>query len=179
MGKKGRGKLLYIGIQGRWDDTLKARIKGFLICIFGCLIGLFFAIVAFEKSLWVEFVFFIIIFLFFLPFLIATGGLETDAIYENGITNRNDYLFKRLTGKSFHRFENITMIGYGQYTWDNVVKNFVLIFENNSIMPTCGSFNDKEFKNDFYERVVETLKVKCPNAKWQKVDFFKIPRRLR
>ncbi len=183
--KKDRGKLLYRGIQGRWDDTIEAQRFGLLTYVTGCIVGLLLAIFAvigtgtIMGSPLLGFLIPFIIFLFCFPFVIAMGGLEIDGIYENGITNRNDYLFKRLYAKSFHRFENITKIGYGQYTWDNVIKNFIIIYEDNSLSPACGSFNDKDFKNDFYERLVETLKEKCPNAIWKKVDFFSIPRSKR
>ena len=183
--KKVRGKLLYTGIQGRWDDTIKQQQFGLITYVTGCIVGLLLALSAIFGSgsiLGSSLLGFLIpfcIFLFCLPFVIAIGGLEIDAIYENGITDRNDNLFKRLNGKSFHRFEKITKIGYGQYTWNDIVKNFIIIYEDNSSLPTCGSFNDKAFKNDFYEKVVETLKEKCPNAKWKKVDFFSIPRSKR
>lgn len=180
--KQERGKLLYQGIQERWDDTIEEQKKMFFWAVFLSGLCLIFAILTIlgyvtilESSL-LSFIVFFAVFLFIFPFVIATGGLEIDGIYGNGITNRNDYLFKRLTGKSFHRFGNITKIGYGQYTWNNVTKNFVLIYENNSISPACGNFNDKKFKNDFYDRMVETLKVKCPNATWEEVDFLSIPK---
>lgn len=176
---------MYKGIIGRYDDSKWETLKGFLVCIFGCVLGILVGVGALTSNLTVAgstfgacFASFTLIFLCS-PFVLALGGLEYDGIYENGITNRNGYLFKRLTGKSFHRFENIIMIGYGQYEWMGKRKNFIMIFENHSFKPACGNFNDKKFKNDFYEQLVETLKVKCPNARWQKVDFFSLPRRQR
>ena len=180
-----RGKLLYQGIQGRYDDTISGTRKVFGTYVFGCLVAILVAIGGLLEIgtiggsyLGACFIGFLL-FLLCSPFVYAIGGHEIDGIFENGITNRYSNLLDRVTGKSFHKFDDITMIGYGQYTWRGHIKNFVMIFENNSPYPACGSFNVYVFKNDFYERVVETLKMKCPNVKWQRVDFFKFPRRMR
>jgi len=176
-----RGRLLYKGIQGNWRDTIKTQKKQFLECFFIFLISLVISI-----SIWTNFLVFpripqVVGYIAPIPVLILTiflieisGGFEVDGIYENGITNSMTTLTEKIGGKGFHPYSKITKVGYGNEYKRKGNSEFIVVYENNSRLPTVRSYTKTKYKNDFYEKLKTVLKQKCPNVPWTKIDLYKI-----
>jgi len=181
--KSERGKLLYIGIKGTSTDTKKGKLFGFLESIF-----IFIIILIVSLGIWSGYLVsliplpLIIDYMIPVPCLIIalfilyiTGSLEIDGIYENGLTHRWTTLTETLKGDVFHSYDNITKIGYGIEYKSKNNSPFIIIFENNSKFPTVRSYSKNDYKNDFYHRLLEILKNKCPKVKWEKIDLYNLP----
>ena len=121
---------------------------------------------------------FLIIVMLFIIWVTSLLGFEINAIYENGITTSKTKLLERLVGNSFHRYENITKIGYGKLSGKDQ-SDFIVIFENHSPVPTVRNYAKIDFKNDFFEQLIITLKQKCPNATWENVNLLIYPKKYR
>ena len=175
-----RGKLLYSGKKETWKDTIRGQRNMMVICIFSIIFVLFliftlllgYATVPIPIPLVIFLELFII---FFFVFILLGIGFEIDAIYENGVTNRYTSLKEFLQNKRFHRFEDITKIGYGINNIENEKSEFIVMYEKNSKDPTIPNYTKIEYKNNFYEKLIETLKPKCPNAIWKEVDWMSLP----
>lgn len=176
-----RGQLLYTGIHGKkYYDNLKSAKRRLWSNLFLFLFSMFMAIISLLGHFWIfgssMYAFVIWLFIVFILLLGLIGwGPEIDGIYENGITNHLTLLSEYLRGKSFHPFNNITKIGYGIRNDLGKTSSFIVIYENNSLHPTVRNFTEAEYKNDFYQVLVKTLREKCPNAVWEKVDWDKLP----
>jgi hypothetical protein len=169
-----RGQIIYIGKHGKsYYDSIKGMKRRFYFLIFILLFTISMEILAIMGYFAQPVIWILIFFIIFFMVAISGWGLEIDAIYENGITNCITPLHEYLKGKSFHPFENITKIGYG-YNQRRGSK-FIVLYECHSLSPTVRNFTEIEYKNDFYQRLIETLKKKCPNAKWKKVVWDELP----
>ncbi len=177
-----RGKLKYKGITGEFYDTISGQIKVVIFLIFSIALMITFTYCTiifkwtligssiFGATIWI---FFMIIFIILLH---AGGGIEINGIYELGISSAMHNLGDCLMKKTFHRYENITKIGYGNHTFTGGLKtSFISIYENNENEPSAPAFHKYRFKNDFYNKLIKTLKQKCPNAKWVKIEYASLP----
>lgn len=178
---KSRGKLLYHGIIGIWSDTIQKQKYTMIECIFLLLLVIFqmflllleyFSTDPIPKHL---IIFIDLFILLIIIFMISRIGFEIDAIYENGITNRHTSLIKYFQNRRFHRFEDITKVGFGTRNVSDKKSEFIVLYENNSKDPTVSNYTKIEYKNEFYSGLVEVLKQKCPNAKWEEIDWKKLP----
>jgi hypothetical protein len=178
-----RSKLLYMGITGKYDDTLKGQVFRFAGTVALLLVTLIFVWLSlegyiyfepFKSKIYAALIFsvpaiLIITWLFISPLY----GLEVDAIYENGITNRHTALSQRIMGKSFQPFESISSIGYGKTIFNGKEIEFVIPFEKKysrlGIRPYTNIKN--KYKNNFYTTLITILKEKCPAAKWIEVKW--------
>lgn len=173
-----RGKLIYTGIMGKDGDSKQSAKRNFLILLSFTII--FFisipctllGIITIAGSSGLAFIFNLFVFLVLLYFLffVPGTGLEIDAIYENGISHRYTTLFDRLRNENFHYYEDITNIEYGTTKTIKGKSNYIRFFkygERNSRMPY---FCENMYKNDFYDRLIETLEENCPNAKWKEIN---------
>lgn len=184
--KDERGKLLYLGVMNRWKDTIKGQIKMFIkVCVFICIAFFVLYIVllpgAHVGSRQYDYILrpmtiAAMLFVFFILFLvISIIGFELDRIYENGITTRNTSMLEKIRGKIFHPYKNIIKIGYGEHQFSDGRSEFIAVYENDTKKPAIPCFLKMYYKNDFYNRLIETLKNNCPNVSWEKVSWSEIP----
>ncbi len=98
------------------------------------------------------------------------GGLEIDAIYEDGVTNERSTFLDRIFGKSYVRFEDIEIIGYGKELEDDDEVSFVAMMSNEKRL-LMKPLADVGYEDDFFDYLIETLKAKCKDAEWIEVEW--------
>lgn len=171
-----RGKLVYYGVMGRDDDTVKGLIKYGVILLIVIIIFAIILILSIKGDgtiLGSSFLSSVLSF-FFLVFsiygLISYGGFEIDGIYEYGLTHRYYSLIDRFKGKTFVRYEKITKIEYGITKSIKGQTQYIRYFTKETENTNVPYFCENIYKNEFYKQLFDTLKIKCPNAVWKRVD---------
>lgn len=105
-------------------------------------------------------------------------GLETDRVYQNGVTSSCTSLLQRLRGESYQSFDRIDRIGIGRVTIEKLYSNaeFVVLFDRGKgqmLRPFIGTRLDA----DFYSALKRTLEERCPEVKWTQVYWKNLKRR--
>jgi len=169
------GKLLHMGLKGVREDTIKGRKKYIIEAIILLVIAIFFLIAVvvmggtIAGSEICAILMFLSITLFLIWGLIRLLGGEIDGIYESGLTHRYMTFVDRLRGENFYYYDEITKIQYGVTKSVKGNTNYVRFLKKGKSRYS-PYFCENLYKNDYYERLVEILKMKCPNAEWGRVD---------
>jgi len=106
--------------------------------------------------------------------IFALGGFDIDGVYENGISSCCHTLYAYIKKETFHPYKNITKIGTGTRILKGKKSQFIVIYEYNSKQPTIPNYTEDEYKNDFYQELIKTLKQRCQHAKWEEVDWYSL-----
>ncbi len=170
-----RGKLLHIGLKGVREDTIKGRKKYIIEAIILLVIAVFFliAVVVMGGTIAGSEICAFLLFLFIVSLLIwglnrILGG-EIDGIYENGLTHRYTTFVDKLKGENFHYYHEIVKIQYGVTKSVKGITNYIRFLKKGKLRYS-PYFCENLYENDFYDSLFEILKMKCPNAKWERVD---------
>jgi hypothetical protein len=102
-------------------------------------------------------------------------GIESDAIFENGVSNSRTSLMDTLSGRSFQSFSEISSIATLQ---SRTGMEGILLFAGAERKWRIGIFWD-EHSNDFYGQLKQSLQVNCPSAEWVQLPFSPSLRRRR
>lgn len=175
------GKLLYKGVRGTYLDTVRGHVKMFVSAVLNfCFLIVAVLFVTFSLgwrpygSMIVPMVMIIGIIVIFSMVIFALGGFDIDGIYDNGISSCCHTLYAYIKKETFHSYKNITKIGTGTRILKGKKSQFIVIYEHNSKQPTIPNYTEAEYKNDFYQKLIEILKQKCPHAKWEEVDWYSL-----
>ncbi|MEE9506537.1 MAG: hypothetical protein V3V98_05260 [Thermoplasmata archaeon] len=105
-------------------------------------------------------------------------SLETDRIYQNGLTNRNVTLQQRLRGESYQPFDKIDRIGIGKVMIGRFADDaeFLVPFDKEKDQ-MLRPFVSTDLDGDFYSAVKRTLEERCPEVKWTQVFYKNLKRR--
>ncbi len=97
-----------------------------------------------------------------------------DAIYEKGISSTEHTIIDFILGRTFHRYEDIRKVRIcREHLDENTIWLEIKIYEKNRKKPATKyvekieNGKPKYYKNKFLERLIDTLKKECPNAKWE------------
>jgi hypothetical protein len=173
--RKGRGRLIRAGIVGPDDPIRNKRsriaagwlLEGIFVLIF---IGmpLLFGGWAPSNPHWMTNILASImgVSVFLLPIDIL--GIEVDAVFEHGVSNSGASLYKTLTRRGFQFFDEITVIGITRDSKSG--KEGLILFSGKDRKIRVRPFWDI-YENGFNAYLKETLKARCPNAKWVYVPF--------
>ena len=173
-----RGDLLVAGIRGNaMGDTVKGKANAIigisiLIVVFvaigaiatpglssyGGITDRFYAAVAF----WVV----LLLVLALFGYLANALGREVDGIYEKGISSGRTTLVESRRGQGFVPYESITSITLENRDTPEGVLKVLTICSGEPEAPALRPFADYGYKNDFWNRLKQTLQVHCPNARW-------------
>ena len=92
-----------------------------------------------------------------------------DAVYENGISS---------TYTPFTTFQEINKIGYGVFKTKNYGDvEFIKIFSKYKSWKKTPSIQSVDYENDYFERVKEILKKKCPDVPWVEMEWLEWKRK--
>jgi hypothetical protein len=107
--------------------------------------------------------------LFLLNFIIS---LEKSIIYEKGVTNIKTSFLDKLFRKSFMPYEKIKKIAYDK----KAGKIEYILFLDHNEKSSLGfmMYNSNIYQDNFLDELHQTLKNKCPNAKWIKIEKSKL-----
>lgn len=176
-----RGRLLHEAITGKWYiDSVRGQIEIFLGGLVILVIGIFliFQAVILVPSDKISWMLAIIGALFCVPFGIVAMYVQSfskDQIYEKGISSLTHSFKDFLKRNTFHRYEDILKIGEGVHkSAEGKQLRFLLIYTNNGQKPATALL-DRLYKNDFFDKLIEVLKEKCPNAQWVEGDWKFVP----
>lgn len=168
-------KLLHIGLRGVREDTIKGRKKYIMEAMILLFIAIFFliAVVVMGGTIAGSEICALLLFLSIVLLLIwglnrILGG-EIDGIYENGLTHRYTTFIDRLKGENFHYYHDIVKIRYGVTKSAKGITNYVRFLKKGKFRYS-PYFCENLYINDYYNNLIEILKVKCPNAKWKRLD---------
>ena len=179
--RKKRGQLLYKGETGKHYDTIRGKIGVFIANFFSICLMITFAYLTVRYSwmmagssillllIWIYFA------CIFLLLLFACGGIDISGIYENGISSAHHHLIDFLFRKTFHKYEDITKIGYGTLNRYGKNINFLTFYEKNLKKPSITCFREDKYTNDFYKKLISTLKEKVSNIEWVEIDYRSLP----
>lgn len=174
-----RGQLILIGVRGSSiSDTAKGKANAILglslLIIFFVAIG---AIISpFLSSIsgittdrfWslVFFWVFVLLLIAILGYHANTIGLEVDGIYEKGVSNVRATLVESRRGKGYVPYESITSIKLESRDTAEGVIDVLIINSGEPEAPALRPFSDYGYKNDFWKRLIQALRVHCPTAIW-------------
>ncbi|MCK4456347.1 MAG: hypothetical protein KAW39_01255 [Thermoplasmata archaeon] len=171
-----RGPLCYIGKTGNpIDESVQAQKRAFAASM------ILFGVVSLLMALWAtghihlrdqtyDFVLVAGIAVLMIAFL-GYGlslGFEVDAIYGNGITNRDTTLIDRIRGRTFTSFADIKTIRLiTTERIDGVLESLEIVGDRG---PLLRRFHNREYINDFYSNLVREIRTKCPDCVWEEVE---------
>lgn len=174
-----RGHLILIGVRGSSiSDTVKGKanailglsllivffvaigaiISPFLSSISGITTDRFWSLVFF----WV----FVLLSIAILGYHANTVGLEVDGIYEKGVSNVRATLVESRRGEGFVPYESITSIKLESRDTTEGVVDVLTIYSSEPPAPAMRPFSNYGYRNDFWNRLIQTLQTHCQGAKW-------------
>jgi hypothetical protein len=184
-----KGRLLYEAVTNEHIlnsiERQKQFFKHYVVILIGCIVlivGITYALFTMDLDSG-DIAGIMILYLIMIPILyisiwgITNISFSKDQIYENGISSFTHTLRDYLNDNIFHRYEEITKIGWG-YGVTRAERNkqfrFVAIYVNNEYRHTTVFDDDKNI-NDFFDILINTLKKKCPNVPWIQMDWKALP----
>jgi hypothetical protein len=92
-------------------------------------------------------------------------GMEVDGIYEKGLSSGQTNLIEHLKGLGFVPFDTITSVRIDRRNTPRGATEIIRVYSGESEKPS-GRFVEMWYKNDFWIRLKQILRTRCPNAKW-------------
>ena len=180
LNNKQRGRLVTKGVLRTAKDSVTAQALGIPLIIIGLIIIWAFFINNLDfELLSVRILVVMSLFLVTIVFLsiIYITGLETDAIYELGASNRDTSLLDKILGRTFQPFKSIVAIKYGKTDWFNQGRVYFIALIDRNKGQILRPYLDIDYKNNFFNDLLRYIKKKCPNAKWILVKYENLDKR--
>jgi hypothetical protein len=174
-----RGRLVRAGIEGPVDHAMKNRkgqfVAGLILLVFPFSLPLILTISGVLQAR-EQVVLYIMWFvatglpILWLAIFNLLGGLDIDAIFEDGVTNERSTVLDRILGKSYVRFEDVEIIAYGKEVEDDDEISFVALMSTEKRL-LIKPFADVRYEDDFFDFLIGTLRTKCESADWMEVRW--------
>lgn len=93
-------------------------------------------------------------------------NISIDGIYTEGISSCLITYLDVLLKRGYHEYSEINTVFYGDFLERNFYSPYIQVSRlSASETPTMKAFYKMKFENDFYEKLEEILRERCPEAK--------------